>query len=72
MTTSVYNNTGRILSPAGMKTVTTANGYIGYYKSNPVGFGEYAGKSTSVLLRQARRTLGESNFYLNVYRACLL
>ena len=31
-------------SPVGMKTVTTANSYIGYYKLNPVGFKSFCGK----------------------------
>ena len=39
---SNYNNMLSILSPSGMKTVTTINGYIGYYKMFPVCFGEYA------------------------------
>lgn len=39
---SNYNNILSILSPSGMKTVTTLNGYIGYYKIYPISFKEYA------------------------------
>ncbi len=39
---SNYNNMLSILSPSGMKTVTTLNGYIGYYKIDPISFKEYA------------------------------
>ena len=39
---STYNNIHRILDPIGMKAVTTANGYIAYYKLEKIGFKSYA------------------------------
>ena len=40
--------------------------YLG--KTFTVGMRKEVGKSTSALIRQAERYLGQSNFYLNVYR----
>ena len=39
---SAYDNTGRILFPAMMKPVTTANGYIRYYRNFHISFRDYA------------------------------
>ena len=33
---SIFNNTGRILSPSKIKIVTTANAYIGYFKKTGI------------------------------------
>ena len=50
MIQSTFNNAGRILSPTGMKAVTTTNGYIGYYKRSHGAFEQYASTSCSKAL----------------------